>query len=97
MDGVWNPAQHVTSSDHSKGRAVIDIDGFKIDLGTLGGENSWMNWGEINDSRADSGYVRNGCPGPERRRHLRLRHTPHVSPVSLAILSHERSPDAGRK
>ncbi|MGB0012968.1 MAG: hypothetical protein WBQ03_15270, partial [Candidatus Sulfotelmatobacter sp.] len=31
------------------GRALIDVDGFKQDLGTLGGQNSWMNWGEIND------------------------------------------------
>jgi probable HAF family extracellular repeat protein len=31
------------------GRALIDIDGFKFDLGTLGGTNTWMNWGEIND------------------------------------------------
>jgi probable HAF family extracellular repeat protein len=31
------------------GRAMIDADGFKFDLGTLGGQNSWMNWGEIND------------------------------------------------
>ena len=31
------------------GRALIDVAGFKIDLGTLGGQNSWMNWGEIND------------------------------------------------
>ena len=26
------------------GRALIDVDGFKLDLGTLGGPNSWMNW-----------------------------------------------------
>jgi len=31
------------------GRALIDVAGFKLDLGTLGGQNSWMNWGEIND------------------------------------------------
>ena len=31
------------------GRALIDVGGFKLDLGTLGGRNSWMNWGEIND------------------------------------------------
>jgi probable HAF family extracellular repeat protein len=31
------------------GRALIDVGGFKLDLGTLGGQNSWMNWGEIND------------------------------------------------
>jgi hypothetical protein len=31
------------------GRALIDVAGFKLDLGTLGGPDSWMNWGEIND------------------------------------------------
>jgi probable HAF family extracellular repeat protein len=31
------------------GHALIDVDGVKTDLGTLGGPNSWMNWGEIND------------------------------------------------
>lgn len=31
------------------GRALIDVAGFKTDLGTLGGTNTWMNWGEIND------------------------------------------------
>jgi probable HAF family extracellular repeat protein len=31
------------------GRALIHVAGFKLDLGTLGGQNSWMNWGEIND------------------------------------------------
>ena len=76
-----------------KARDAIDINGFQIDLGTLGGKNSWMNWGEINDFGADSGLFRNGCPGPERRRRLHLRHTPYLSPVSLARLPHERSPD----
>lgn len=31
------------------GRALIDVNGSKLDLGSLGGPNSWMNWGEIND------------------------------------------------
>ena len=31
------------------GRALIDVAGFKTDLGDLGGTNTWMNWGEIND------------------------------------------------
>ncbi len=31
------------------GRALIDVAGLKTDLGTLGGSNTWMNWGEIND------------------------------------------------
>ena len=28
---------------------AIEINGSQFDLGTLGGKNSWMNWGEIND------------------------------------------------
>ena len=33
-----------------KARDALGINGFpQIDLRTLGGENSWMNWGEIND------------------------------------------------
>ena len=31
------------------GRAFIDVDGLKTDLGTLGGSNTSMNWGQIND------------------------------------------------
>lgn len=38
------------------GRAVLGIDGAKIDLGTLGGQNSWMNWGQINDFGQIVGY-----------------------------------------
>jgi probable HAF family extracellular repeat protein len=32
-----------------KARDAIEINGSQFDLGTLGGQNSWMNWGEIND------------------------------------------------
>jgi probable HAF family extracellular repeat protein len=38
------------------GRALIDVKGFKLDLGTLGGLNTWMNWGEINDPGQIVGY-----------------------------------------
>ncbi len=38
---------------------MIDIGGFKFHPGTLGGKNSWINWGEINDRGADRRYVRN--------------------------------------
>jgi probable HAF family extracellular repeat protein len=31
------------------GRLFVDIDEFKLDLGTLGGTNTTSNWGEIND------------------------------------------------
>lgn len=46
------------------GRALIDIDGFKLDLGTLGGENTWMNWGEINDFGQIVGDSETAVPEP---------------------------------
>ena len=51
MDGTVNPPLNSTSTTVSRGRAVISIYGFNIDLGTLGkpGANSWINWGGIND------------------------------------------------
>jgi probable HAF family extracellular repeat protein len=46
------------------GRALIGIDGLKLDLGTLGGKNSWMNWGEINDFGQIVGYSETAVPDP---------------------------------
>jgi probable HAF family extracellular repeat protein len=46
------------------GRALIDADGFKLDLGTLGGQNSWMNWGEINDFGQIVGDSETAVPDP---------------------------------
>jgi probable HAF family extracellular repeat protein len=46
------------------GRALIDIDGFKLELGTLGGQNSWMNWGEINDFGQIVGFSETAIPDP---------------------------------
>jgi len=50
---AWNgiPGQNINfiAAGLSSGHVLIGIDGFKFDLGTLGGHNSWMNWGEIND------------------------------------------------
>jgi len=46
------------------GRALIDINGRKTDLGTLGGMNSWMNWGEINDVGQIVGYSETDVPDP---------------------------------
>src|SRR5215472_8773940 len=39
-----------------KARDAIEINGSQFDLGTLGGQNSWMNWGEINDFGQIVGY-----------------------------------------
>jgi probable HAF family extracellular repeat protein len=46
------------------GRALIDLNGFKFDLGTLGGQNSWMNWGQINDFAQIVGYSETSVPDP---------------------------------
>ena len=79
------------------GRALIDIDGFKLDLGTLGGPNSWMNWGEINDRGQVVGDSETAVLDPNGEdicgfgTHLTCR------PFLLAIPPHERSPDAWRK
>jgi probable HAF family extracellular repeat protein len=51
MDGTVAPPENSTSTTVSRGRAVISIYGFNIDMGTLGkpDANSWINWGGIND------------------------------------------------
>jgi probable HAF family extracellular repeat protein len=46
------------------GRILIDIDGIKLDLGTLGGTNSSSNWGEINDFGQIVGYSETAVPDP---------------------------------
>jgi hypothetical protein len=57
MAGVIAPATvDSLSGVLLSGRALIDVDGAKADLGTLGGANSWMMWGEINDSAQIVGF-----------------------------------------
>ena len=67
MDGILDPVSNSLSANMVKGRAVIDIDGLKIDLGTLGGpnENSWMNWGGINDRGEAVGMSETSVPDPD--------------------------------
>jgi probable HAF family extracellular repeat protein len=43
MDG------YLDASGNFRGRAVVNVPGLKIDLGTLGGPDSWINWGGINE------------------------------------------------
>jgi probable HAF family extracellular repeat protein len=51
MDGFVNPPENNLFTTVSRGRAVINVNGVNIDLGTLGkpDANSWINWGGIND------------------------------------------------
>lgn len=46
------------------GRAVLGIHGSLFDLGTLGGQNSWMNWGNINELGQIVGYSETNFPDP---------------------------------
>lgn len=46
------------------GRALIDVNGTKLDLGTLGGQNSWMNWGQVNDFGQVVGFSETNVPDP---------------------------------
>ncbi len=66
MDGTVNPPETSTSTTVSRGRAVIGIYGFNIDLGTLGKPdgNSWINWGGINDRGEAVGMSETADPDP---------------------------------
>lgn len=46
------------------GRAVVDVGGLKIDLGTLGGTNSWISWDGINDRGVAVGFAETAVPDP---------------------------------
>jgi len=65
MDGVVNPPIKSTSTTIASGRAVIGIYGLNIDLGTLGGENSWTNYGGINDRGEAVGLAETSVPDPD--------------------------------
>ena len=48
MAGYFEPGtQDSVPAYPLSGRAVMGIDGYKIDLGTLGGHNTWMMWGQM--------------------------------------------------
>jgi probable HAF family extracellular repeat protein len=61
---TWNRGSRIAVGKLLNGRALIDVDGFKLDLGTLGGQNSWMNWGEFNDFGQIVGFSETAVPDP---------------------------------
>lgn len=65
---AWNgiPSQNINfiAATLASGHVLIGADGFKFDLGTLGGHNSWMNWGEINDFGQIVGMSETAVPDP---------------------------------
>jgi probable HAF family extracellular repeat protein len=65
MDGFGNPPITSLSAGVASGRAVISIYGLNIDLGTLGGKNSWTNYGGINDRGEAVGLAETSVPDPD--------------------------------
>jgi probable HAF family extracellular repeat protein len=65
MDGFVNPPITSTSTTVASGRAVINVHGLNIDLGTLGGKNSWINYGGINDRGEAVGLAETSVPDPD--------------------------------
>ena len=68
MDGFVNPPENNLFTTVVRGRAVINIRGRNIDLGTLGNPdtgNSWINWGGINDSGEAVGMSETSTPDPD--------------------------------
>jgi hypothetical protein len=67
MDGTVNPPENSLFTSVARGRAVISIYGFNIDLGTLGKPdgNSWINWGGINDRGEAVGMAETSVPDPD--------------------------------
>jgi probable HAF family extracellular repeat protein len=67
MDGFVNPPENNLFTTVARGRAVINVDGLNIDLGTLGKPdgNSWINWGGINERGDAVGMSETGVPDPD--------------------------------
>jgi probable HAF family extracellular repeat protein len=58
MDG------YLDSSGTFIGRAAMNLDGLKFDLGTLGGPDSWINWGGINEQGEAVGLAESSVLDP---------------------------------
>ena len=65
MDGEGLQPVLSLSTTVLNGRAVMNIDGHNIDLGTLGGKNSWTNYGGINDRGENVGLAETSVPDPD--------------------------------
>src|SRR5260370_7448370 len=68
QEGVMDPVSLNAGAIVLPGQSVINIGEFKIDLGTLGGPNSWMNWGGINDFAQAVGEAETAVLYPDREK-----------------------------
>jgi hypothetical protein len=65
MEGTLAPGtENSASGKLLNGRAAIDIDGITFDLGTLGGKNSFTEYGGINNRGEAVGYAETDVPDP---------------------------------
>lgn len=64
MEGQMPPGKEDFVVALLGGRAAIDIDGINFDLGTLGGKNSFVNYGGINEQGQAVGYAETSVPDP---------------------------------
>ena len=64
MEGKLPPGKEDYVGPLLSGRAAIDIEGINFDLGTLGGENSFVNYGGINDRGQAVGFAETGVKDP---------------------------------
>src|SRR5262249_15866951 len=64
MNGLMDPVSNFIFAKVVTGHAVINIGELKIDLVTLGGPNSWMNWGGLNDRGEAVGFAETSVPDP---------------------------------
>jgi probable HAF family extracellular repeat protein len=65
MDGIANPPSNSLFAPLLAGHAVIGIDELKIDLGTLGGKNSFIGYSGLNDRGEAVGFSETGVPDPD--------------------------------
>jgi probable HAF family extracellular repeat protein len=65
MNGLMEPLTNFAPALPVLARATINIGEFKIDLGTLGGPHTWMNWGGINDRGDAVGMSETNVPDPD--------------------------------
>ncbi|HLJ90673.1 MAG TPA: hypothetical protein VKZ53_27950 [Candidatus Angelobacter sp.] len=65
MDGVVNPPSNSLFAPVLVGHAALNIDGLRIDLGTLGGHNSFMGYSGLNDRGEAVGFSETAVPDPD--------------------------------
>ena len=98
MEGKMPPGKEDDVVALLGGRAAIDIDGINFDLGTLGGKNSFTNYGGINDQGQAVGYAETSVKDPNGEDICAFGTGLTCRPrFFLAKRQHERSPNAWRE